>query len=298
MAFKLQKGATNVNRGKKKSWRLTPLQFQFLMGFVLFVAVALLITLVWYVTRIPSFQIEHIEVVGGETLPHSIIEEKVQNELSGAYLRIVPHRFTLFYPKEKIVESIMALDRVKNVHVERGEDQTLIVAFDEYVPYALWCASHDSRTCLFMDKTGLAFAEAPFLQGSAFVRYINEGANPQVDATGFDSSFVTDTGSFIEQLETRLALYVTHVFKRSTYDVEYTISGGGVIKVSQSIPMDESFKNLETILFSDAFKHIEPGSFQYIDLRFGEKIFVNEELPTALSATSSEATASTTASNL
>jgi hypothetical protein len=143
-----------------------------------------------------------------------------------------------------------------------------------------------------MDKSGFAFASAPELQGSAFVRYIDEGAIPQKDAQGFESSFVKETGEFVTLLQDQLSLYTTHVQKKGVYDVEYTMSGGGVIKVSQSIPMQESFENLQTILTSEEFKHIEPGAFQYIDLRFGDKVFVNEVIaaPESEAASSSDET--------
>ncbi len=98
------------------------------------------------------------------------------------------------------------------------------------------------------------------------------------------------TESFIVLLEEQLSLYVTHVHKRSTYDVEYTISGGGIIKVSQSIKMQESFENLQTILSSEEFMHISPGSFQYIDLRFGDKVFVNEVMGTDVMSTTTATT--------
>lgn len=278
-------------RKKKQKWQPTHLQLQLIVGAVLLTAIALLITAIWYGTRVSSLQIVDVEVIGGETIPHAVIEEKVNAELVGAYLKLIPNRFMPLYPKTKIVDSILSLDRVKNVHVEFTGDQTLTVVFDEHVPYALWCEKADSEFCLFMDRNGFAFAPAPELEGSAFVRYIDEGMVPAKDMQGFDSSFVEETETFVSLLQEQLSLYTTHVQKKSTYDVEYTISGGGVIKVSQSIPMQESFENLQTILTSEEFKHIEPGAFQYIDLRFGDKVFVNEA-PIS-SAPSSTTTAST-----
>jgi cell division septal protein FtsQ len=263
-------------RKKKQKWQPTHLQLQLIVGTVLLAVIALLVTAIWYGTRVPSLQIMNVEVVGGQTIPHAVIEEKVNAELVGAYLQLIPNRFMPLYPKSKIAESILTLDRVKNVHVELTGDQTLTVVFDEHVPYALWCESIDTELCLFMDKNGFAFAPAPELEGSAFVRYTDEGAVPSKDVQGFESSFVKETEEFVTLLEDQLSLYTTHVQRKSTYDVEYTISGGGVIKVSQAIPMQESFENLQTILTSEEFKHIEPGAFQYIDLRFGDKVFVNE----------------------
>lgn len=268
-------------RKKKSTWQPSALQRQLAVGAIILVVVSLLVTAIWYGTRIPSLQINRVEIIGGETIPHSVLEAKVNAELVGAYLRLVPKRFMPFYPKTRIIESVSSLDRVKNVHVELTDEQTVTVVFDEHVPYALWCPASSSAACLFIDKAGFAFAGAPELEGSAFVRYSEDGKDPQVDTFGFETSFVKETEAFMTLLQDQLSLYATHVYKMSTYDVEYVISGGGIIKVSQAIPMQESFSNLETILNSEEFKHIEPGAFQYIDLRFGDKVFVNEARPSS-----------------
>lgn len=289
MLFFRKKKEKGPLRKKKQKWIPTPLQRQCIVGVIITIVIALLVTAVWYVSRIPSLQIVHIAVIGGETIPHELIEEKVRIELQGAYLHLIPDTFMPLYPKKKITASIHSFDRIKNVHVELSGDQTLTVVFDEHVPYALWCTEPDSDACLFMDKKGLAFASAPTLEGSAFVRYIEEGALPQKGISGFEDSFMEETDSFIMLLQDQLSLYVTHVVKMGTYDVEYTISGGGIIKVSQAISMQETFENLETILSSEEFMHIEPGAFQYIDLRFGDKVFVNE----VIAAPGSEAATST-----
>jgi len=205
-------------------------------------------------------------------------------------VRFIPKHFIPLYPKGGIESALKSVDRIKNVQIELSDDQTLLVVFEEHIPYALWCATAGSESCLFIDQTGFAFAFAPSLEGSAFVRYVDEGITPERDVSGFASEFIKQAELFTSLLETELNLYVTHVHKRSSYDVDYTISGGGLIKVSQAIPTDDTFENLQSILLSDAFKHIEPGSFQYIDLRFGEKIFVNEEKLNEEAATSAAST--------
>lgn len=290
MSFLRRKEKALKRRAKKKV-QLSPLQRQLIWGAVLFLMVALVIFAVWHVTRIASFQIEHVEIVGGETIPHERIEEIAQTALNGTYFHLIPKRFLLFYPKRALEEQIHTLDRVKHVQVERVKDQSILIVFEEYIPHALWCHALEEDSCLFMDHTGFAFSEAPALKGSAFVRYIEEDTPPQEGVAGFESGFIKGTQTFISRLEEELDLYVTHVRKHGSYDVDYVISGGGLIKVSQSIPMDDSFQNLQTILLSDEFAHISPGSFQYIDLRFGEKIFVNEEIasPETDVATSTDA---------
>ncbi len=267
-----------VLRKKTKPRHLSQLQLQILVGATISVVIALGITAIYFLTRINSLQITSIEVIGGETISHQSIIGIVNNELDGVYLKLIPKRFRPLYPHDVIIDHIQAEDRMKNVQV-RVDNQVLTVVFEEYIPYALWCEHKDSNSCLFMDSVGFAFSKAPTLEGSAFVRYVEEGVVPEAKYSAFESSYIKNTQSFIEGLEQTLSLYVTHVTKVGNYDSEYTISGGAVIKVSERIPMEKTFANLETVLRSKEFEHIEPGSFQYIDLRFGDKVFVNEATP-------------------
>lgn len=282
-----KKKESPVLRKKVPTKRLSPLQVQLVVGIVIAIVIALLVTTIWYVTRIASLQIENVEVIGGETIPHSVIENIVKTQLTGTYLKLVPKKFSPFYPKQAIIENIKSIDRVKNVDVQTSKDQTVTVVFDEYIPYALWCQDSESLSCFFIDATGFAFAEAPELEGNAFVRYTEEGVVPKNKSNSFERSYIEETEVFIELLKEKLSLYVTHVSKHGTYDIEYKIGGGGIIKVSQRISMEDTFANLETILRSKEFEHIEPGAFAYIDLRFGDKVFVNEALEPIASTTAS-----------
>lgn len=281
----LKKQAKQELRKKTKMKPLSQLHLQLIVGAVLLCVIALLLTAIWYASRITSLQIASIEVIGGETISHTLVKETAERTLIGTYFKLVPRRFIPLYPKTEIEENVKNIDRIKNVHIEITKDQTLTIVFDEYVPFALWCESPESVSCLFIDATGYAFAQAPELEGSAFVRYVEQGRAPTVAAYAFERSYVEETGEFIELLKEKLSLYVINVSKKGTYDTEYTISGGGLLKVSQNIPALETFANLQTILTSEEFIHVEPGAFQYIDLRFGDKVFVNEAPPSVATST-------------
>lgn len=274
-----------VLRRKKVRKPLSTLQLQVIVGIVLAIMIALIVTAIWYVTRIESLQIKEVDVIGGETIPQSTISGMVDDELSGTYLHLIPKRFAPLYPKQAIAERIRKLDRIKNVDVEE-KDQKVTVAFEEYIPYALWCEKADAPACLFIDQDGYAFAEAPELEGSAFIRFVHEGIAPAKDTSGFDPQFMRDTRRFVDLLHDQLSLYVTIVTKIDPYDITYTVAGGGDLKVSQSMPIDRTFSNLKTVLTSEEFSHLAPGSFRYIDLRFGDKIFLNDHVGTGTTSTS------------
>lgn len=287
--FRLRpKKSAVLSRKKKVKKQLSVLQKQGILGVFLAVLLGLIITGIWYGSRIDSLQITDVQVVGGETIPHSQIQAEAEKVLEGTYLSLVPRRFIPFYPQESIAQQVSTIERVRHVDVSR-EDQSVVIVFEEYVPYALWCAHAEDAECLFMDHTGFAYTQAPELEGTAFIRYVDIDRPPERGITAFAKAFLADTQLFSELLEDELDLYVTYVTRYKEEDTEYTLSGGGVIKTSQNVPAQVTFENLRTILTSEAFSHLAPGSFQYIDLRFGDKVFVNETaaIPEGMATTSS-----------
>jgi len=269
---KLQK-----RNNKKVTKERSLLQTQIIVGVVIAFVMGLIVTGIWYGTRIESMQITQVEVFGGYTIQHSEVEDTVREQLLGTYFKLVPHSFRLTYPKEAIVEHTLAIPRMKNVHVEVADTQKLNVVFEEYRPSALWCENYETDDCLFLDEFGLAFSEAPELSGGVFVRYIDFSTVPEKKQQAFESDFIKETHEFAELLANELDLYVTYIEKVEDLDVLYTVSGGGVLKVSQLMSIEDSFENLKSILGSEDFIHLQNGVFQYIDLRFGDKIFLNEE---------------------
>lgn len=260
---------------------------QILIGVILVIVIGLLLTAVWYGARIQSLQLKGVEVMGGFTIPHATIANVAEEELVGTYLKLVPKKFAPLYPKDTITERIVEVPRVKNVHLEVDARKKLIIAFEEYKPEALWCGE-ESGECWFIDSLGFAFAKAPELSGGAFVRYYND-ETPEHTASFAQVDFLKMVGEFIEQLEDELSLYAVEVHVLGDQDIEYQVAGGGRIKVSQTMSPKTSFNNLKTILQSEEFAHLEPGTFHYVDLRFGDKVFVSEVEPEEEVASSTEA---------
>ena len=118
------------------------------IGVILTCCIGLIITGIWYGSRVQSLTITAVEVVGGETIPHEEVRRLADEVLIGSYYRLVPKQFALTYPKTAITDRIKRLERVKNVQVERTSGTTLQIVFEEYTPAALWCGvAHESRLC-------------------------------------------------------------------------------------------------------------------------------------------------------
>ncbi len=266
---------------------LRPWRVQIIVGSILTVCIALILTGIWYGSRIDSLQITEVTVIGGDTIPHTAIEQVARDVLAGTYYQLVPRTFAWTYPADDITSRVMNIPRVKQVYSEVAE-QTLTIVFDEYQPAALWCKESTAADCLFIDAEGFAFAAAPQLIGSAFIRYVATDTEPQLKTTGFPAAYMETTSQLAELLERELGLYVTQVLRKDEVDTSYILASGAEIKVSERMSAEETFTNLQTIFVNEEFAQLRNGEFHYIDLRFGDKVFVSESeiIATTTSATS------------
>ncbi len=231
---------------------------------------------IWYGSRLDTLTIKKIEVDGGETVSNEAVKKLAERELEGEYFRLVPKRFAWTYPKEKIEHAISDIPRVREVNLAVKDGEKLEISFTEYHPYALWCATNAAGDCVFIEETGYAFADAPALSGGAFLRYADRQRSPEVGVAGFSDDFIKDSITVIQYLEQK-QFEVSLVLRVNEDESEYIFAEGGSIKISSRLSVEDTLENLETILTSKEFAHLRPGNFQYIDLRYGNKVFVNEE---------------------
>jgi hypothetical protein len=249
---------------------------QFFVGFLLALVFLLVGGAVWYGSRLESLTITDVSVEGGETIGRAAIQSVVEAELFGEYYRVVPKRFSWTYPEAKIESKVLQMERVSDVVLERPNNRSLIVRVSEYTPAALWCAGADSSACVFLDNSGYAFAKAPPLSGAAMLRYVNSTI-PEVDQQPFFYEFMRDTMSFATAARRELGLPIGQVEKIGEAEATFTVVGGGLLKVTLEEDVTHTLDNLRVLLASEEFQHLRPGNFQYIDLRFGDKMFINEE---------------------
>jgi hypothetical protein len=270
---------------KKRSRRNTrkyrgSLPTQFWVGMILCVVSILILGTVWFVTRLESLTIADVRVFGGETIDREAVRKTVTAELEGEYYRLVPRRFLWTYPEEAVRAKVSAWQRVSGVSLAISEDDTLDVYLEEYLPYALWCVDELSvvlsHPCVFLDISGRAFSVAPPLIGTALLRYHN-GKTPTLGETPFLAELLRDTDRFVSELRARFGFDVAVVESVGQDEVSYYLRGGGILKTTLRRSVEDTLDDLTVILASKQFEHIRPGNFAYVDLRFGDKVFVNEQ---------------------
>jgi len=244
-------------------------------GFLVVGCLALIITGIWHATRFSALTITEVAVSGGVTVSHDEIKTMIEEELTGEYLRLVPKRFAWLYPEENIKNRVSNIERVAEVEIERLSGTEISVTFVEYDPFALWCANKNDTDCLFLEENGLAFTTAPNLTGNSFIRYYSLGWEPQIKTQFVSVEDFQTLTVLSEMLKKEFMWPVLRVEVDSVRDAFLTLSGGGELKITLRDDPRQIIGNLQTVVGSKDFDNMQPKDFNYIDLRFGNKVFVH-----------------------
>ncbi len=255
---------------------------QILLGIFLFSLVALIITGIWYGSRVNSLTITNINVQDGQTIRGDLIKKEIEQVLDGEYIHLIPRRFSWFYPEAEVLEKIQEIERIKDIKVAKISGTELTVTFDEYQPFALWC-NESNESCFFLDDKGFAFGKAPILSGESLIRYYKLGEEPQLKANLISFDDFENTKEFSKLLN-NISWFNTRIEIDAVRDVFYLLSDDSEIRATLTEKPSITFSYLESLVRSKEFEHLKPGNFQYVDLRFGAKLYVNEEKNIAIAS--------------
>lgn len=277
---------------RRRSARLSePTRFfvrQGLIGLAVVLGIGTLLTGVWYGTRLEAVTIQKVQVTGGDTLDTEAMAAIVEEKLEGTYVRLIPRRFSWLYPETDIIETIHdQFDRIDTLVIEQERTEVRMTV-TEYEAAALWCEEAAEAGCLFLDDAGYAFATAPQLSGGILTRYVTTDRAPAIGSFVSDPSTIPVVTWFGERLQTVLGMYPTEVLLYPDGRATFNLTRDRTLLLNLRYDITESFRYLETLLASEEYRHLLEDDFQYIDLRFGNKLFVNQTEPELPNATSTE----------
>lgn len=239
------------------------------------VFVAALAYAVHWLSYLPSYTIQRIEVTGVSTLDPRAIEAQVRDALGtdGGYISAR----NLFWYDARAIEQALEADvyHVARAAVSREGmlSTTLRVAIDERAPFARWCTGEDD--CYLIDETGFIFERL----GASTTR---EFAEPFIFWGGVAST-TEKLGAFVAPARFPSALAILRALGQAGYaplradidsDTDFSIlfESGFRLYVSFGAEPPTLVRNLKLIFASEPLKE-RLADLEYIDLRFGNRIF-------------------------
>ncbi len=242
----------------------------------IFVGISLLLlALIFsYVLYRPGVRINEIALSGHLLVSPKEAQEKTLAYLSGSYMYLAPKNSILLYPKKDLEAYLKkTFPRIETVSVKRSGLQALAIDITERGFVALWCGDEpkSEEACFFMDSNAIIFAEAPRFSGDAYTVYYGPLHTDQPIGSQFMTpALFTSVQKVVSGIKS-LSLFPRAVVMKGEEQYKVFLHGGAYIFVHTTDDPAVVEKNLGLLVKNFSAQDIE--RLEYIDLRFGNKLF-------------------------
>ena len=240
-----------------------------------------------YLSRLDNLNITEIQVSGNKVVETRMLQEAVEQVISGKYLWLFPKTNILYYPQGAIGDELREkFKRIKEINMSVQSDKTLEMVLEEREGKYLWCGAApeaEKEKCYFSDEDGYIFDEAPYFSGEVYFKLYGLGNLSAENPLG---GYYLEPG-FIQLMTLKdtlidFGMKPVALYHNPNGDLEFFLTKGKSASVRPKIILkaDADFQNvaenlkaaLDTEPLLSKFKN-KYSSLEYIDLRFGNKVY-------------------------
>ncbi len=257
----------------------------------------------YYLAKLPYWQITHISVSGTRSLQESKVRSAVEEYMNGSFLYIIP-KTNYFFVRASSVGGVLLskFPRILTVSVQKKFPSSLDISLTERDIWALYCndslyAKEKSagirpavasstllvvpelkqkpvHSCFYIDETGDVVDSALEYQGSLLTIFFERRSeNPKLGERVLSDADILFFRSSREEYKKNIGAEIVSFEKTDALLDDYILftQEGWYVLVPRSADISLSVKGIKTLL--DAVIKGDRGRLAYIDARFGNKMF-------------------------
>jgi len=242
-----------------------------------------------WLSYLPQFNIQSVSVAGAQIVPSRLVAAYAETQIyNGTYSFISPQN-VLFFNAGALAREIEGyFPRIKSVQVTRNSmlANAVGVVVAERQPYALWCADPAQTSCYQLDNTGFSFAaaSASSSQRAIFSCGVAASSSDPIGQTFAASHFPGIEALMVDLVQAGFTPLGASV--QDNEDFFVPLAQGFYLKASFGEDPQMLVSNLQLILASPALQG-QSAQLEYVDLRFGDKVYYKLKGQNQTTATSS-----------
>ena len=270
-----------------------------IQGSVGLLILAIFVGILSWIAHLDVFRLKSVEVHGASSISVEALQEKTLELLQGKRFFVFPRSNSILYPRASMEKTLRyTFPRIKEANFTRQGMNALQLVIDEREPFALWCgdvvpdlseptslatsteaAQETDRygACYIMDNTSFIFDRVGLLGESNYHRFygaIERGevvGQALVEAAEFER-FHSFMDGLLEAEIIPIALLLI-----DEEELEVYLTDGPRVLVSRNDEFPSVIKTLEAALDSSALDRDDLSNIEYIDIRFGNKVYFKEK---------------------
>ena len=255
------------------------------LGIAVVIIAFVAIGIVW-LSRIDEVNIKTVSIIGNSAVTKVQLEAVVEEQLRGTYALLFPRSNILLFPRNSITAGVLnSFDRIFDAEIVVEDLQTIKLIVRERQPFALYCGDTFIDTheilghCYFLDEKGFIFAKAPDFTGNIFFKYfgktVTQANGDPRGSQGLEympQDIFYEITLFLESFD-ELKMEPSSFTRLNEDDFEIRFKDGSYILFGAEQNLASVLDNLQSVFESEVFLEREDVQLDYMDLRFGNKIF-------------------------
>ncbi len=237
------------------------------------IAVLVILSGIIYFLRYPSWQITEISFSGFERVVSADVEAKIQEDLRGSRALVLPRSSYFLFDSAASEEKILKdFPRLESVQIRKEFPSKISVAAREREFWAIYCAGESAR-CGYMDRTGFLYEEAPVSTGSLILTVFRDTGVVEIPSQPLEQALVEKFILFSELLSSETGEEVESFIVSGGLDDEFQarVRSGFFLYIKRDDDFTSVVKTFKIFLEKEIGE--KKRSLEYVDLRFGNKIF-------------------------
>ncbi len=215
-----------------------------------------------------SVNIKGLEIKGNKYISDETIENIFWNEIGGRYLFILSKKNFLLLPKQSIRAKLKRELSVKNVLIS-ADPNGAVLEIIEHESTGEYCTE---EKCFLINKDGLIFAESPLILMDELVSYTGILEGDILGQTYSNTEVYKKIFNTIELLK-KINVSIKNVSTEDFETFNLQSMEGPYLMIDKGDDPVLVVNNLKTTLEQEAIHDVQFRNIDYIDLRFGNKVY-------------------------
>lgn len=223
-----------------------------------------------FIARADFLQIKNVEVLGNVDLSKESIIASALMGTEGSYFGILPMTNYFFIKKEKLTTRLMQdFPELENIEINKNLNGVLKIVVKERQGEFIWC-SIGMGDCYLMNKVGLAFSLATKEEINNKIIFKNN-----LKEVALLSNFSSSVGfqNYLKSIDilTNNKIEVYEIILDSSQKIIFKTNIGEIFLNSEE-DFVSTLTNATALIYEIQTKN-PSALFEYIDARFGNKVF-------------------------
>jgi hypothetical protein len=223
--------------------------------------------------RLPAFLIKEVKITGNTFVGTSEIDQKAQELLSKNIAWIIPSKNIFLFSKNDLKENLLKNPAITSVKIRKDFFDTLSIEITEQEKEMIYCTSTDKTDCYYVNKTGFIYAKVEdILIPEQEILIYNEQGVKKIKETLLEEKGYTDIVLFVKNVS-RQDIKIREVYIKPDSIIEFVTQDNTRLITSLFDEFKKDFANLVALFEKEVLTKDQLPLVDYIDLRFGNKVF-------------------------